>query len=71
MLAKVSLLGRLPGTEQGTEILAVCGHPVYIVYIHSSLRGLTLRERLAVSKSWELPGTLKVLVLLGAGLPHS
>lgn len=27
MIAKVSLLGRLPGTEQGPESLAVCGHP--------------------------------------------
>ena len=68
MIAKVSLLGRLPGTEQGPESLAVCGHPSRIF---TPLRGLTLRERSSVSKSWELPGTLEVLVLLGAGLPHS
>lgn len=67
MLAKVSLLGELPGTEQGPESLAVCGHPSYI---HSSLRRLTLREDQQFPKAGS-PWHSRDPCAAEAGLPHS
>lgn len=63
MLAKVSLLGRLPGTEQGPESLCC----VDTLRVYSLLSQKTHSERKISSfQSRELPGTLEVLVLLGA-----